>query len=138
MHSVSCNVSPIPHCCGVLEIGDVRRSFHKWSAFQGTGDTFSDAFSALLSDIMEAEESYDEDDGPDNDKQPTKGYALQTWFYKSTDMNGTPKEEYYNSELRELVRAIPNVVHLGAFVNSNSGNIVDGYFWFNNTKEINE
>lgn len=110
MISISCDVSELPHCCGVLEIGSIGGEDPGWSDITVTKPTREEAFASLLERVRT--------DNP--------SYGIQTWFVK-------PKgsDEYHNHELRTLVQAIPGVVNMGTYVNPNTGNTIDGYFWIN-------
>lgn len=137
MVRVYADVKQLDNCCGVLEIGDIGEGNRIYVGVCATGDTLSNAFKALLDAIISSDDSEDADESTADDFG-TQGKVLQVWFHKLRKHNDTFESEYVSHELRELVRAIPNVVRLGTIVNSNSGNIIDGYCWANNAKVIDE
>lgn len=93
-------------CCGIRELGD----------FTTDDDYRLREPAEILHRLKEA--------------QPA-GQLFHTWFHKEKCFDGTFDDEYQFDELRQLVRALPGVVHLGEHLNPNSGNMIDGYFWKN-------
>ncbi len=132
MVDVYADLQTLNHCCGVVEIGDIHEGTSRYSEVKASSSTLSGAFSNLLNAIRTR--GSDDEDVEYN----TQGRVIQVWFHRLRRHDGTWESQYINHELRELVRAIPNVVHLGTIVNDNSGNIIDGYCWANKAEVINE
>lgn len=101
-------------CCGVYEIG-------------GFCDE-SGASDEIEHDTPEELLAYAAEQAP-------KGAMLTIWFYKPKTFDGSFEKEYHWAEVRKIVKAIPNVVHIGTTVNPNSGNRIDGYAWINSKKD---
>lgn len=91
--------------------------------FYGTGDTFTQAWQNCLKAVQESVDGYS-----------YKGVQVRYfWFVQYRDGDGT----YQHNELRELVMNTEGVVKLGAYVNANSSNTVDGYMMvFNNANGV--
>lgn len=127
--TVSCRIRSLHHCCGVREIGEITKGKAHYYDYIGEGATYVDAFVKLLECITIP----DRDDDDEDLDGGNHGYMLQVWFKKDCLFDGkTWAKNYENHELREIVKNLPNVVHLGCCVNPNSGNIIDGYCWSNN------
>lgn len=106
-------------CCGHRELFDFESSVDSWMDLhvedsdeeKMIGKTFEDLFKEI--------------------QKHNKGIVYSIWFKKSKKFDGSYEKSYEWAQLRTLVRAIPNVVHLGTTINPNSGNKIDGYSWIN-------
>ena len=78
----------------------------------GKGETVEEAWNNALRSVQEHVNCYS-----------YKGHQLRYfWFVRYYD-----QDDYENQVLRAIVQQLPNVQALGAFVNANTGNTVDGY-----------
>ncbi len=106
-------------CCGHRELFDFEDDNSAWkdiyvedsSEDNMIGETFKDLFTEI--------------------QKYNKGIVYSIWFYKPKKWDGSFGKSWHWQKLRTLVRAIPNVVHLGTTINPNSGNKIDGYSWIN-------
>lgn len=130
----------LPHCCGVLEIGEMRmqemkvdqleayqkRYPHAYTEYKY--DSAEEAYDVAFKQIIEG--SYDVYDTEDDDgiQRPK-----QVWFVKYSE-----QDEYTHEYLRQKFINLKGVVRLGTYFNPNSHNTIDGYFWFDGTKQITE
>lgn len=106
-------------CCGVRQIVDILT--HEGGNHDEDNNIMFQVEEATWPEVLteiQAEEG--------------SGYIFQVWFAEHCDYNGERAGHFgAGAELRELVRAIPDVVSLGEFKNPNSGNFIDGYQWVN-------
>ena len=80
--------------------------------FYGKGESPEEAWNNALRCVQEHVDCYS-----------YRGMQLRYfWFVKYRS-----QDEHENQHLRAIVQEIPNVVKLGAYVNANTGNLVDGY-----------
>lgn len=100
----SCDEGSTTFCCGVLQIGSFSEYSNEYSK-----DTPQELIAAVNS--------------------ANKGYFIQAWFVRLLDFEDKLNEEYQNAELRDYVKNMPNVKHLGTTINPNSDNEIDGYMW---------
>ncbi len=103
-------------CCGFVEIYGFEDN--------NSGSYRAEDFKGLLARVSEV---YQE------------GQVFHIWFVKEADYDGNIDDdaEWGWAELRKLVKAIPDVIRIGKFINPNSHNMIDGYAWVNKkgTKE---
>jgi hypothetical protein len=99
------------YCCGVLEVGSFQKNVVHYPVL-------ADTFPQLLDKIKE--------------HNATQGRMIHIHFKR------IGKRNWQWGPLRTLVKRMPNVVHMGLFRNSNSGNVVDSYCWINNPLPIDE
>lgn len=107
-------------CCGVRQIVDILTHeggiYKDWDGdvdFSTTADTWPELLAHIQNDVGH-------------------GYVIQVWFHDEVDWQGRRYGHWTaGGELRDLVRALPDVVSLGEFQNPNSGNYIDGYQWVN-------
>lgn len=107
-----------PGCCGVRQIVDLNAHNHDDDQFI-CEEIESETWEELLLEAMDGEDA---------------GIIFQVWFAAPCNYNGDryrPDDYGAGTELRTLVRALPDVVSLGEFRNPNSGNLIDGYQWVN-------
>lgn len=110
--SVSYDFNQLPHCCGCYEMGyfydgvvaRVVEHSNNWKEALSSVLKYSGGQPVFFNFVKKLRDEDDDDAG---------------W-----------KDAYEAAELRELVRAHPNVNHIGCFRNKNSGNIVDSYCIF--------
>lgn len=113
-------------CCGVIEIGSfdaIGRLSHEMR-----GKSPEQIIKSVIEETREDMETYDEEK---DEHVPAPGALYHIWFKKPKLYDGSfdPKQQYEFNELREYVRTIPNVIHLGEHINPNTGNMIDGYFF---------
>lgn len=111
-------------CCGHAEIGSFRQSGTESLTF--SAKTFHEAWLKALRNECD---------------RWRKGQVFTIWFYNPpVDYEGNYGEVYQSEDLRQIVRAIPGVLHLGETKNPNSGNMIDGYkfIWTGDLGENNK
>lgn len=113
--------TPCSGCCGHLEICDFRDDNidNTWDNFSNVYSDEECMFGETFNELFE------------NIKTYNKGYVYSIWFVKTRKYDGVYEKQYGWNKLRTLVRAIPNVIHLGSTINPNTGNKIDGYSWIN-------
>lgn len=107
MNTRRCNVSSVPYCCGVYEAGNFGDAAH-----YDDGEYFhEDTVEELLEKVLRF----------------CDGQPVLFNFVKRKDWQGTFNKMYDASDLRDLVKNHPNVVHIWKGINSNSNNRIDCY-----------
>lgn len=105
--------STIKTVCSYAAPDVLKRGYGRsGDSYYGTGNTPEEAWNNCLKMVQERVDEYS-----------YKGYQLRYfWFVHYHD-----SDDYENDELRQIVKKLPNVTPLGAFVNANTYNTVDGY-----------
>lgn len=99
------------HCCGVLEIGSFDED---WAT---RGDTPQELLENIYKDAKIGTGQYG-----------GGAFMYHIWFVKRRNFDGSAFDRSYEySELRDYVKTIPGVIHLGKSINPNTGNRIDGY-----------
>lgn len=111
-------------CCGVQNLGkfeefdedtdnEYGESFWDTPDSTHTGETWED----VLADVK---------------REHSEGYVMTAWFVREkVSYKGDLAKTFLHNDLRLLVQQIPGVVSLGAHINPNTGNEIDGYMWIN-------
>lgn len=121
MRGLSCDVSQLPHCCGVYEAG----YFNPYSASEYCDVNNKDLTKGFESILAIAK------------KQPVLFNFVKRRIDEDDDKCTEYNEMFDDDELRQLVMKHPKATQIAMFQNDNSGNIVNSWVIFEG-ENINE
>lgn len=113
------DVNTLPNCCGVFEVGD----FELHTVYEDTIKRYKNSYEGYVDDEKTAyQNAFVRLLAGDGDR------PIQFWFvrYKDEDTEEFD-DEYHHDTFRRMVQDHKGVIHLGTYINPNTGNEIDGY-----------
>lgn len=106
-------IDQVPFCCGVMEMGnfDDRADVVDFMGNAVSARTHRGAARKALRLAFKDREKF----------------AIQAWFKRPKRFDGSLEPKYEFDELRQVFKNHKRAIHLGCYINPNSGNEIDGY-----------